>query len=191
MRDQYQLTEIRDLFADPAAFDGKKITAGGWIRNNRDSKAIGFIVLNDGTCFKTLQVVYSKELENFAAVAKLNVGSAILATGTIVATPGAKQPFEMQAEKIEIEGASSSDYPLQKKRHSFEYLRTIPHLRVRANTFTAVFRVRSLIAIFRRRPTISIEFPFSRTVSSSSHRRQVFSYLWSQKVQPQESSQHL
>ena len=146
MRDQYQLTEIRDLFADPAAFDGKKITAGGWIRNNRDSKAIGFIVLNDGTCFKTLQVVYSKELENFAAVAKLNVGSAILATGTIVATPGAKQPFEMQAEKIEIEGASSSDYPLQKKRHSFEYLRTIPHLRVRANTFTAVFRVRSLIA---------------------------------------------
>ena len=146
MRDQYQLTEIRDLFADPAAFDGKKITAGGWIRNNRDSKAIGFIVLNDGTCFKTLQVVYSKELENFAAVAKLNVGSAILATGTIVATPGAKQPFEMQAEQIEIEGASSSDYPLQKKRHSFEYLRTIPHLRVRANTFTAVFRVRSLIA---------------------------------------------
>ena len=103
-------------------------------------------MLNDGTCFKTLQVVYSKELENFAAVAKLNVGSAILATGTIVATPGAKQPFEMQAEQIEIEGASSSDYPLQKKRHSFEYLRTIPHLRVRANTFTAVFRVRSLIA---------------------------------------------
>ena len=146
MRQEYSLTEIKDLFATKEAFADKTVTVGGWIRSNRDSKKIGFITLNDGSCFQTLQLVYSNELENFAQIAKLNIGSAVIATGTIVLTPNAKQPFEMQVEKIEVEGASSPDYPLQKKRHSFEYLRTIPHLRVRANTFTAVFRVRSLIA---------------------------------------------
>ena len=146
MRQEYSLTEIKDLFADKEKYADKKVTVGGWIRSNRDSKKIGFITLNDGSCFQTLQLVYSDELENFAQAAKLNIGSAVIATGTIVLTPKAKQPFEMQVEKIEVEGASSPDYPLQKKRHTFEYLRTIPHLRVRANTFTAVFRVRSLIA---------------------------------------------
>ena len=146
MRQEYSLTEIKDLFATKEAFADKTVTVGGWIRSNRDSKKIGFITLNDGSCFQTLQLVYSSDLENFAQAAKLNIGSAVIATGTIVLTPNAKQPFEMQVAKIEVEGASSPDYPLQKKRHSFEYLRTIPHLRVRANTFTAVFRVRSLIA---------------------------------------------
>ena len=146
MRDEYQLVEVKELFADIHAYVGKKITVGGWIRNNRDSKTFGFIVLGDGSCFSTLQIVYNDNLENFAKVAKLNIGSAVFATGTIVATPEAKQPFEMQAEVVEIEGESSPEYPLQKKRHSFEYLRSIPHLRVRTNTFQAVFRVRSLIA---------------------------------------------
>ena len=146
MRQEYDLTEIKDLYAGAEKYADRKVTVGGWIRSNRDSKKIGFITLNDGSCFQTLQLVYSSDLDNFAEAAKLNIGSAVIATGTIVMTPNAKQPFEMQVEKIEVEGASSPDYPLQKKRHSFEYLRTIPHLRVRANTFTAVFRVRSLIA---------------------------------------------
>ena len=146
MRQEYDLTEIKDLYTGAEKYADRKVTVGGWIRSNRDSKKIGFITLNDGSCFQTLQLVYSSDLDNFAEAAKLNIGSAVIATGTIVMTPNAKQPFEMQVEKIEVEGASSPDYPLQKKRHSFEYLRTIPHLRVRANTFTAVFRVRSLIA---------------------------------------------
>ena len=140
------LVEIRDLYRDREAWIGKEITVGGWIRSVRDSKTFGFIVLNDGTFFETLQIVYSDKLENFEQISKLNVGSAVIVRGTIVATPQAKQPFEMQAEELIVEGASTSDYPLQKKRHSFEYLRTISHLRPRTNTFQAVFRVRSLIA---------------------------------------------
>ena len=119
---------------------------GGWIRSIRDSKAFGFIVLNDGTCFDTLQIVYHDTMENFAEISKLNVGAAIIVKGTLVATPEAKQPFEIQADQVLVEGVSNADYPLQKKRHSFEYLRTISHLRPRTNTFQAVFRVRSLIA---------------------------------------------
>ena len=119
---------------------------GGWIRSIRDSKTFGFIVLNDGSYFDTLQIVYHDKMENFAEVSKLNVGAAIIVKGTLVATPQAKQPFEIQAEEVVIEGASAPDYPLQKKRHSFEYLRTISHLRPRTNTFQAVFRVRSLAA---------------------------------------------
>ena len=116
------------------------------MRSIRDSKTFGFIVVNDGTFFEPLQVVYSDSLDNFETISKLNVGSAIIAKGKIVATPQAKQKFEMQAEEIVIEGASTADYPLQKKRHSFEYLRTISHLRPRTNTFQATFRVRSLVA---------------------------------------------
>jgi len=141
-----ELTDIKDLFQSPEKYTDKKVTVGGWIRNIRDSKTIGFIVLNDGTFFTPLQVVYTDALANFADISKLNVGAAIIATGTIVATPNAKQPFEMQAEQIEIEGVSSPDYPLQAKRHTLEYLRTIPHLRARTNTFEAVFRVRSVAA---------------------------------------------
>ena len=119
---------------------------GGWIRSIRDSKTFGFIVLNDGSYFDTLQIVYHDKMDNFAEISKLNVGAAVIVTGTLVATPQAKQPFEIQADTVEVEGASAPDYPLQKKRHSFEYLRTIAHLRPRTNTFMAVFRVRSLVA---------------------------------------------
>lgn len=141
-----ELTDIKALYRDREQYTGKKVTVGGWVRSNRDSKTFGFLVINDGTFFETLQVVYSDKLSNFAEAAKLGVGSAVVVTGTIVATPDAKQPFEMQAEEILVEGASTPDYPLQKKRHSFEYLRTITHLRPRTNTFQAVFRVRSVIA---------------------------------------------
>ena len=116
------------------------------MRSVRDSKTFGFVVVNDGTFFEPLQVVYHDTMENFAQISKLNVGAAVIVTGTLVATPEAKQPFEIQADTIEVEGESTPDYPLQKKRHSMEYLRTITHLRPRTNTFQAVFRVRSLIA---------------------------------------------
>ena len=141
-----ELTEIRELYRNRETFTDKEVTVGGWVRSNRDSKTFGFIVINDGTFFETLQIVYSDKLANFDQIAKLGVSAAIVAKGKIVATPNAKQPFEMQAEEIILEGASDPDYPLQKKRHTFEYLRTIPHLRARTNTFQAVFRVRSLIA---------------------------------------------
>ncbi len=141
-----ELTDIRELFEKQDEFVGKEVTVGGWIRNSRDSKVVGFIVLNDGTYFKPLQVVYTDKLPDFTDISKLNVGAAIIAKGTIVATPEAKQPFEMQAETIDIEGPSTPDFPLQPKRHSLEFLRTIPHLRARTNTFEAVFRVRSVAA---------------------------------------------
>ena len=141
-----ELTTIRELFKDRESYLGKKVTIGGWVRSLRDSKTFGFIVVNDGSYFEPLQIVYHDEMENFAEVSKLNVGAAIIVKGTLVATPQAKQPFEIQADEVQIEGASASDYPLQKKRHTFEYLRTISHLRPRTNTFQAVFRVRSLAA---------------------------------------------
>ena len=141
------------------------VTIGGWVRSIRNSKNFGFIVGNDGTFFEPLQVVYHDTMENFADVSqKLNVGAAIIVTGTLVATPQAKQPFEIQADEVEIEGASAPDYPLQKKRHSFEYLRTISHLRPRTNTFQAVFRVRSLTAyaihkFFQERDFVYVHTP--------------------------------
>ena len=141
-----ELTNIRDLFREKESYAGKTVTVGGWVRSNRDSKTFGFLVVNDGSFFEPLQVVYSDKMADFSSIAKIGVGAAVIVTGTIVATPGAKQPFEMQAEEVAVEGVSPSDYPLQKKRHSFEYLRTISHLRARTNTFQAVFRVRSLAA---------------------------------------------
>ena len=141
-----ELTDIKDLYRSREEYIGKEVTIGGWVRNNRDGKNFGFLVINDGTFFEPLQVVYTDKLENFDAICKTNVGAALVIRGTIVETPQAKQPFEMQAEEVLVEGPSSADYPLQKKRHSFEYLRTISHLRPRTNTFQAVFRVRSLIA---------------------------------------------
>ena len=140
------LIEIRELYKNQEAYLDKEITVGGWVRSIRDSKAFGFIVINDGTFFTPLQVVYHGDMENFEEISKLNVGAAVVVTGTLVATPQAKQPFEIQAKTVTVEGASAPDYPLQKKRHSFEYLRTIAHLRPRTNTFQAVFRVRSLTA---------------------------------------------
>ncbi len=119
---------------------------GGWVRSVRDSKSFGFLVLHDGSFFEPLQVVYHDTMENFAKVSKLNVGAAVIVRGTLVETPQAKQPFEIQAVEVTLEGASAPDYPLQKKRHTLEYLRTMTHLRPRTNTFQAVFRVRSLTA---------------------------------------------
>ena len=141
-----ELTTIRELFKNREGYLDKEVTVGGWIRSIRDSKTFGFIVLNDGSYFDTLQIVYHDKMENFAEVSKLNVGTAIIVKGTLVATPQAKQPFEIQAEEVVIEGASAPDYPLQKKRHSLEYLRTISHLHPRTNTFQAVFRIRSMAA---------------------------------------------
>lgn len=141
-----ELVSIKELYREKEKFVGKDITVGGWVRSIRDSKTFGFIVLNDGSFFEPLQIVYGDGLDNFTKIGKLNVGSALIVSGTLVETPGAKQPFEIQAKEVLVEGESTADYPLQKKRHSLEYLRTIAHLRPRTNTFQAVFRVRSLIA---------------------------------------------
>ncbi len=141
-----ELTPIKDLYREKETYLNKEVTVGGWVRSLRDSKTFGFIVLNDGTFFEPLQIVFSDKLENFAAICKLNVGAALIVKGELVPTPEAKQPFEIQASEVVIEGESTPDYPLQKKRHTMEYLRTITHLRPRTNTFQAVFRVRSLIA---------------------------------------------
>ncbi len=137
---------IKSLYKETNKYLDKKIKISGWIRSIRDGKSFGFIVINDGTFFNTLQIVYDDKLDNFMEISKLNVGSALIIEGVLVETPNAKQPFEIQAEKIIIEGTSSSDYPLQKKRHSFEFLRTMSHLRPRTNTFQAVFRIRSVLA---------------------------------------------
>ena len=158
------LINVRDLYRNKEEYLGKEVEVGGWVRSVRDSKTFGFIVINDGTFFEPLQVVYHDKMANFSEVSKLNVGAAIIVKGTLVATPEAKQPFEIQAEEIYIEGASASDYPLQKKRHSFEYLRTIAHLRPRTNTFEAVFRVRSLVAyaihkFFQERDFVYVHTP--------------------------------
>ena len=141
-----KLTTVREIYKNREAFLDKEVTVGGWVRSVRDSKTFGFIVLHDGSYFETLQIVYNDKMNNFDEVSRLNVGAAVIVSGTLVATPNAKQPFEIQAEEVTLEGASAPDYPLQKKRHSMEFLRTISHLRPRTNTFQAVFRVRSLCA---------------------------------------------
>lgn len=141
-----KLTTVKEIYREREKFLDKEVTVGGWVRSVRDSKTFGFIVLHDGSFFETLQIVYHDSMENFSEISKLNVGAAIVVKGTLVATPQAKQPFEIQAEEIIVEGTSAPDYPLQKKRHSLEYLRTMTHLRPRTNTFQAVFRIRSLCA---------------------------------------------
>ena len=140
------LTTVREIYRSRETYLDKEVQIGGWVRSVRGSKNFGFIVVSDGSYFETLQVVYHDTMPNFAEISKLNVGASIIVKGTLVATPEAKQPFEIQATEVAVEGPSASDYPLQKKRHSFEYLRTIAHLRPRTNTFQAVFRVRSLTA---------------------------------------------
>ena len=159
-----KLVTIREIFKNRDAYLNKEISVGGWVRSNRDSKSFGFVVINDGTFFEPLQVVYHETMENFAAIAKINVGAALIVKGTLIPTPEAKQPFEIQATEIIVEGDSAPDYPLQKKRHSMEYLRTITHLRPRTNTFEAVFRVRSLIAyaihkFFQERDFVYVHTP--------------------------------
>ena len=140
-------TVIKSLYREMESFGGKEVTISGWVRTVRASNAFGFIELNDGSFFSSIQVVIeSDKLGNYAELSKLNVGAALTVTGILELTPGAKQPMEIKATDVVIEGASTPDYPLQKKRHSFEYLRTVAHLRPRTNTFAAVFRVRSMIA---------------------------------------------
>ncbi len=140
------LVDIRDIFHNRAAYADQEISIGGWVRSNRNSKNFGFLVVNDGTFFEPIQVVYADGLDNYADITKINVGAAVIVRGTLVLTPQARQPFEIQATEVTVEGASTPDYPLQKKRHTYEYLRTISHLRPRTNAFEAVFRVRSLCA---------------------------------------------
>ena len=140
-------TEIARIFADADQFAGQQVTICGWARTIRDMKSFGFIELNDGSCFKNLQVVFADDsLENYKEIAKQNVGAALIVTGTVVLTPQAKQPLEVKASAIQIEGPSAPEYPLQKKRHSQEFLRTIAHLRPRTNLYSAAFRVRSVAA---------------------------------------------
>ena len=159
-----KLTTVKEIYKEREKYLDKEVTVGGWVRSVRDSKTFGFIVLHDGSFFETLQVVYHDTMENFAEISKLNVGAAIIVKGILVPTPEAKQPFEIQAAEVTIEGASTPDYPLQKKRHTFEYLRTISHLRPRTNTFEAVFRVRSLCAyaihkFFQERDFVYVHTP--------------------------------
>lgn len=141
-----KLVTVREIYEDREAYLGQRIRVGGWVRSIRASRSFGFLVLHDGSCFETLQIVYQEGMENFREISRLNVGAAVAVQGVLLATPEAKQPFEIQAEQISVEGGSKPDYPLQKKRHSLEYLRTIAHLRPRTNTFQAVFRIRSLAA---------------------------------------------
>ncbi len=139
--------KISGIYAGASDFNGRELTVCGWVRTVRDMKNFGFIELNDGSCFKSLQVVFERStLNNYDEIARQNVGAALIVHGTLVLTPDAKQPFELKADEICVEGVSTPDYPLQKKRHSVEFLRTIQHLRPRTNLFSAVFRVRSVAA---------------------------------------------
>ena len=147
LQDVMKREYIKNLYSDLQFFGNKKIVIGGWARSIRDSKSFGFIDLNDGSCFKGVQIVFEREkIKNYDEIAGLNVGSAVVVTGTVVLTPENKQPFEINADSIVVEGESTPDYPLQKKRHTVEYLREQAYLRPRTNLFSAVFRVRSEIA---------------------------------------------
>ncbi|WP_346870762.1 asparagine--tRNA ligase [Clostridium sp. UBA5119] len=137
---------VKSLYRESEKYADQDVCISGWIRTLRSSKAFGFIEVNDGSFFKNIQVVFEDSLDNFKEIEKLSISSSIIVEGKLVLTPGSKQPFEIKATKIVVEGESSNDYPLQKKRHTFEYLRTIAHLRPRSNAFSAVFRVRSLVA---------------------------------------------
>ncbi len=159
-----KLTTVREIYKNHERFLEQEVTIGGWVRSNRDSKSFGFLSISDGSYFEQIQVVYHDAMENFAEIAKTNIGAALIVSGKLVATPNAKQPFEIQANTIQVEGVSSPDYPLQKKRHTLEYLRTITHLRPRTNMFQAVFRVRSLIAyaihqFFQERDFVYVHTP--------------------------------
>lgn len=155
---------VRSLYRESEKYLDKQIKISGWIRTERVSKNFGFIEINDGSFFKNVQIVFEDSLENFKEISKLSISASIVAQGTLVATPEAKQPFELRASSITVEGNSTADYPLQKKRHSVEYLRTIAHLRPRSNTFSAVFRIRSLAAFaihkfFQERNFVYVQTP--------------------------------
>lgn len=157
-------TTVKSIFKDTQKYVSNTVTLGGWVRTIRVSKNFGFIELNDGTFYKNIQIVFGTDIDNFEDISKLGVGAAINVKGQLISTPEAKQPFEIQAKSIDIEGYSTPDYPLQKKRHSYEYLRTIAYLRPRTNTFSAVFRVRSLVAyaihrFFQERDFVYVHTP--------------------------------
>ena len=157
--------KVKELYASPKAFEGATITVHGWVRTIRDMKAFGFIELNDGSCFRSVQVVMEEEkLDNYKDIVRQNVGAALTVTGAYKLTEGAKQPFEISAESIYVEGESEPEYPLQKKRHTTEFLRTIAHLRPRTNLFSAVFRIRSVAAhaihcFFQERDFVYVHTP--------------------------------
>ncbi len=156
--------DVRTIYRETEAYLDKEIKISGWVRTVRSSKAFGFIELNDGTFFKNVQVVFDENLENFAEIGKFSIASSLEVEGKLVESQGAKQPFEVQASKVTLVAAADADYPLQKKRHTFEYLRTIAHLRPRSNTYSAVFRVRSLLAhaiheFFQKRNFIYVHTP--------------------------------
>lgn len=159
------LTKVKEVFRNTDEYAGKTIEIGGWIRTLRSSKAFGFIELNDGSFFKSIQIVFEDgKIDNYAEISKLGVGAAVIVKGTLALTPEAKQPFEIKAEEITVEGDTTPDYPLQKKRHSFEFLRSIAYLRPRTNTFAATFRVRSLAAyaihmFFQQRGFVYVHTP--------------------------------
>ncbi len=156
--------EIKNLFDSAESYADKSVTVCGWVKTLRDSKAIGFIEINDGSCFKGVQIVFeAAKLDNYKEIAKLNVGSAIKVSGTLILTPQANQPFEINADEITVEALSTPDYPLQKKRHSLEFLRTIAHLRPRTNTFNAVFRIRSVAAYAIHKFFIDQGFVYAHT----------------------------
>ena len=159
-----ELISVRELFKNTAAYAGREVEIGGWVRNRRPSKQFGFIVLNDGTYFTPVQVVYNDSLANFQEISKINIGAALIVKGVVELTPNGQQPFEIQASTVTVEGPSTGDYPLQPKRHTMEFLRTITHLRPRTNTFQAVFRVRSLAAMaihkfFQERDFVYVHTP--------------------------------
>lgn len=141
-----QSVDVKDLYRNTEKYLNQEVTVTGWIRTIRTSSHFGFIELNDGGFFRNLQIVFEEKLPNFAEIGKLTVSTALIVKGVIVPSPGAKQPFEMKATEVVVEGSCPSDYPLQKKRHTLEYMRTIAHLRPRSNTFSAVFRLRSVLA---------------------------------------------
>ena len=159
-----ELITMRELFKNTAKYADTEIKIGGWVRNRRPSKQFGFIMLSDGTYFSPVQVVYNDSIENFQEISKINIGAALIVEGTVVLTPDSKQPFEIQAKTVTVEGPSTGDFPLQPKRHTMEFLRSIPHLRPRTNTFQAVFRVRSLAAMaihqfFQERDFVYVHTP--------------------------------
>ena len=164
MKSKMEKLVIKELYKNTENYINKEVTLEGWVRTVRDSKTFGFIEINDGTFFKNVQIVFTDKLSNFNEICKLTISSSIKVNGTLVKTENAKQPFEIQATNVEIESLSDSTYPLQKKKHSFEYLRTIAHLRPRANTFNAVFRVRSSLAyaihqFFQERDFVYVNTP--------------------------------
>ncbi len=158
------LLTLRELYRNTDAYAGKTVNLGGWVRNRRASKNFGFIMLSDGTFFQPVQVVITDAMDNFADISKINIGAALIIEGVVELTPDAKQPFEIQASKVTVEGPSTPDFPIQPKRHTLEYLRTVTHLRPRTNTFQAVFRVRSMIAyaihkFFQERDFVYVHTP--------------------------------